>query len=273
MRPIGSMIEFKQIIGRGTRLFEGKDYFTIYDFVKAHHHFSDPEWDGDIEPPEIVTTPPEPREQREPDEPVDKPEVERPKKAEVRLADGKERTIQSMVATSFWSMDGKPMSAAQFMESLFGTLPEFFKDEEQLRAIWSVPETRTVLLQGLAERGFGRDALAEMQHIIEAENSDLFDVLGYVSFASQPVAREERAAYATREIHTSFSDKQEAFLVFVLSQYVKEGVDELDLGKLTQLLRLKYHNAIADAVDDLGQPEQIREMFSGFQKYLYEEEA
>lgn len=51
MRPINSMIEFKQIIGRGTRLYDGKDYFTIYDFVKAHHHFNDPEWDGEpIEP-------------------------------------------------------------------------------------------------------------------------------------------------------------------------------------------------------------------------------
>jgi len=273
MRPIGSMIEFKQIIGRGTRLFEGKDYFTIYDFVKAHHHFSDPEWDG--EPVDVTTdTTPRPTPPDVPPEPPeDKPEVERPKKAKVRLADGKERTIQSMVATSFWSMDGKPMSAAQFLESLFGALPEFFRDEEQLRAIWSVPETRTALLQGLAERGFGRDALAEMQHIIEAENSDLFDVLGYVAFAAQPIAREARAAYATRGIATSFSDKQVAFLVFVLSQYVKEGVDELDLSKLTQLLRLKYHNAIADAVDDLGQPEQIRDMFTGFQKYLYAEEA
>lgn len=57
MRPINSMIEFKQIIGRGTRLYDGKDYFTIYDFVKAHHHFSDPEWDGEPEEPE----PKEPR--------------------------------------------------------------------------------------------------------------------------------------------------------------------------------------------------------------------
>ena len=51
MRPINSMIEFKQIIGRGTRLFDGKDYFTIYDFVKAYEHFNDPEWDGEpLEP-------------------------------------------------------------------------------------------------------------------------------------------------------------------------------------------------------------------------------
>src|SRR3989339_1848022 len=53
LRPVNSMVEFKQIIGRGTRLFDGKEYFTIYDFVKAHHHFSDPEWDGEpIEPEE-----------------------------------------------------------------------------------------------------------------------------------------------------------------------------------------------------------------------------
>ena len=60
MRPINSMIEFKQIIGRGTRLFDGKDYFTIYDFVKAHHHFNDAEWDGEPLEPEA---PAESREQ------------------------------------------------------------------------------------------------------------------------------------------------------------------------------------------------------------------
>ena len=54
MRPINSMIEFKQIIGRGTRLYDGKDYFTIYDFVKAHHHFNDPEWDGEPDEPRAM---------------------------------------------------------------------------------------------------------------------------------------------------------------------------------------------------------------------------
>ena len=50
MRPIKSIIEFKQIIGRGTRLYDGKDYFTIHDFVKAYEHFNDPDWDGEVEP-------------------------------------------------------------------------------------------------------------------------------------------------------------------------------------------------------------------------------
>lgn len=195
------------------------------------------------------------------------------KKAKVKLADGKERTIQHMTATTFWGPDGKPMSAAQFLETLYGAMPEFFKDEDELRAIWSAPDTRKALLAGLAEKGFSREPLTEMQQIIEAENSDLFDVLAYVAFALQPITRTERAATAKGEIHTHFNNKQQAFLDFVLSQYVKEGVDELDQEKLSPLLKLKYKNAIADALADLGNPEQIRNVFVGFQKYLYQGRA
>ncbi len=162
------------------------------------------------------------------------------------------------------------MSAQQFMELLFGKLPEFFKDEEELRAIWSAPDTRKKLLQGLAEKGFGHDQLAEMQKIIDAENSDLFDVLSYVAYALPPQTRAVRADMAKLAIITHFNTKQQIFLDFVLSHYVSVGVDELDLEKLTPLLRLKYHNSIADAVDDLGKPEEIGKVFSGFQKYLYQ---
>jgi len=268
LRPVNSMIEFKQIIGRGTRLYEGKDYFTIYDFVKAHHHFSDPEWDGEpIEP-----DPPEPRkpvtDPKDPTEPKEPPQP-RPARVKVRLADGKERTIQSMVATAFWSADGKPMSAAQFLESLFGALPEFFRDEDQLRTLWSAPDTRKALLQGLAEKGFGREALGEMQKVIDAENSDLFDVLAYVAFALPPVTRDTRARHARHGLYEDLDWKQRAFVDFVLAQYVREGVDELDQEKLSPLLRLKYNNAIADAVAELGEPDHIRKIFIGFQRELY----
>ncbi|HOY58813.1 MAG TPA: DEAD/DEAH box helicase family protein [Verrucomicrobiota bacterium] len=292
MRPVNSMIEFKQIIGRGTRLFEGKDYFTIHDFVKAHQHFLDPEWDGEPEPPEApeacptcgqrpcvcVETPPGPC-------PVcgqspcicppgpcpkcgQRPCV-CPKKVKVKLADGKERTIQHMTCTSFWHPDGTPMSALQFMELLFGKLPEFFHDEEELRLIWSVPDTRKRLLQGLAEKGFGHDQLSEMQRIIDAEASDLFDVLAHVAYSRTPLTREVRAANARVYINTRFSAKQQVFLDFVLEHYVVVGVEELDPEKLTPLLRLKYHNSIADAVADLGQPAEIGRVFSAFQQYLY----
>ncbi|MDD8026589.1 MAG: DEAD/DEAH box helicase family protein [Acidobacteriota bacterium] len=270
MRPINSMIEFKQIIGRGTRLYEGKDYFTIYDFVKAHHHFNDPEWDG--EPVE-----PEPKEEKYEGRGVDnKPKVvgeedkERPQRIKVKLADGKARAIQHMTCTTFWHPDGTPMSAQQFMELLFGKLPEFFKDEEELRRLWSAPDTRKKLLDGLADKGFGKEQLAEMQRIIEAEKSDLFDVLGYVAYALPMMTREERAIKAKVVISERFSNKQQAFLDFVLAHYVSVGVEELDTEKLTPLLKLKYHDSIADAVEDLGRPEEIGKTFSGFQKYLYQ---
>ena len=140
MRPINSMIEIKQIVGRGTRLYDGKDYFTIYDFVKAHHHFS-------------------------------------------------------------------------------------------------------------------------------------FDVLAHVAYALPPITREERAERAKIIISTQFNSKQQVFLNFVLSHYVRVGVEERDQEKLTPLLRLKYHNSIADAVADLGRPDEIGRVFAGFQKYLYQQQA
>ena len=270
MRPVNSMIEFKQIIGRGTRLYDGKDYFTIYDFVRAHHHFNDPEWDGEPAEP-TPSAPPESRtnEVREPQADYLPEKQKRAVRIEVKLADGKARQIQSMMATTFWSADGRPMSAAQFLESLFGALPEFFKDEDELRTLWSSPDTRRALLAGLADKGFGREPLAEMQKIIEAENSDLFDVLAYVAFAFAPETRAQRAEKAKAETHQHFNDRQQVFLDFVLAQYVTQGVEELDTDKLTPLLRLKYHNAISDAVADLGGTAQIRTMFAGFQKYLY----
>jgi len=275
MRPVNSMIEFKQIIGRGTRLYEGKDYFTIYDFVKAHHHFSDSEWDGEpLEPePSEPTTPKPPSTPTAPDgvsEPTS-PYTPKPK-VKVKLSDGKARTIQHMMSTSFWHPDGTPMSAQQFMESLFGRLPEFFKDEEELRVLWSEPETRKRLLEGLAEKGFGKDQLLEMQKIIDAENSDLFDVLAYVAYALTPLSREERADRAMALISSHFNSKQQVFLDFVLSHYITVGVDELDKTKLTPLLRLKYHDSINDAIADLGKPDEIGQMFSGFQRFLYQPE-
>ena len=293
MRTIKTVLEFKQIIGRGTRLYDGKDYFTIYDFVKAYLRFNDPEWDGPLQEPEpcskcgyhscqcIQPTPqPCPICGKQPCECPKEPCPvcgQRPcvcrKKAKVKLADGKERAIQHMVCTTFWHPDGTPMSAQQFMELLFGKLPEFFKDEAELRTLWSAPNTRKMLLNGLAEKGFGHEQLAEMQKIIDAEKSDLFDVLAYVAYALPPLTREERASRAKVAISTRFNSKQQAFLNFVLAHYVGVGVDELAQEKLTPLLRLKYFNSISDAIKDLGVPEEISKVFVGFQKYLYQEAA
>ncbi len=191
----------------------------------------------------------------------------------MKLADGKKRTIQHMMMTSFWHPGGTPMSSQQFMEALFGKLLEFFKNEDELRALWSEPSTRKKLLEGVGGKGFGREQLTEMQKSIDADNSDLFDVLAYVACLLPTHTREERAARAKLSISTAFNSRQQVFLDFVLSQYVKVGVDELASEKLTPLLRLKYHNAISDALADLGTTEDISRAFTGFQRYLYERAA
>lgn len=301
MRPINSMIEFKQIIGRGTRLFDGKDYFTIYDFVKAYEHFNDEEWDGPPEEPDPCETcgnypctcPKTPCEKCGQRPCICEKEVcpvcdcrpcicekppcpkcgERPcvckKKVKIKLADGKERMIQHMAATTFWSPDGKPMSAAQFVERLFGELPELFKDEDELRVLWGRPDTRKALIDGLAEKGFGEEQLEEAKVIIDAEDSDVFDVLAYIAFTLAPISRGERVSLNKERIYSNYNYKQQQFLCFVLDQYVKEGVGELAQEKLPTLLEVKY-NVLSDAAAELGGIPEIREVFVGFQRYLYE---
>ncbi len=271
LRPVNSMIEFKQIIGRGTRLYDGKDYFTIHDFVKAYENFNDPEWDGDPvepEPPRPPTGRPDgPDAPGDPEEPPGQP---RPEKIRVKLADGKERTFQHMVATTFWSPDGKQMSAAQFIEKLFGDLPGLFRDEDELRALWSQPDTRKALIQGLEEKGYGAEQLAEIRKLIDAENSDLFDVLAYIAFALAPISREERANSGKQRISGQYSPEQEAFLEFVLDSYIRDGVGELDSEKLVPLMELHY-GGTNEGVQVLGGVQEARAVFQGFQQYLYTE--
>jgi len=191
-------------------------------------------------------------------------------KVKVQLADGKIRAVQNIVVTTFWHPDGTPMTAQQFMELLFGKLPEFFKSEEELRRLWCEPATRADLLRRLTEKGFGADQLAEMQRIIDAENSDLFDVLAFVAYALPTVTRLAHAGAAKTAISTHFNTRQRSFIDFVLTQYVQVGVEELASDKLAPLLNLKYHNALADAVADIGQPDKIRKVFVGFQRFLYQ---
>lgn len=268
LRPINSMIEFKQIIGRGTRLYEGKDYFTILDFVKAYEHFNDPEWDGEPLEPDA---PSEPRPKSEPPPIAHGPDEPDPptQKLVIRLADGKERTFQYISGTTFWDASGKPISAQQFVEQLFGRLPELFSDEDELRRIWSDPDTRKALIEGLAERGFAGEQLKHIRRMIDAEGSDLFDVLRYIAFTKAPLKRSERAQSRRADILSDRDPRQAEFLEFVLSQYVEEGENELDAEKLPHLLELKYGTP-QDAVQRLGSPATIRQTFRQFQKGLYE---
>ncbi len=292
MRPVNQIIEFKQIVGRGTRLFDGKEFFTIYDFVDAYQRFSDPEWDGEpIEeaacsecgqtPCVCEKRPPAPCKEcgqrpcvceKEPRQPCQKC-GQRPcvciKRVKIKLRDGKEREIQHMISTSFWSADGKPISAEEFLNNLFGELPNFFKNEDELRILWSSPITRKSLLDKLDEAGFGKEELKTLQKLIGAEKSDLYDVLEYVFNSDiKPITREERVSRAEATIFALLNDKQKEFIEFVLSKYIETGVEELDQDKLPILLTNQYQS-LEDAKEILGDVANISALFIEFQQHLY----
>ena len=149
------------------------------------------------------------------------------------------------------------------------TIDDFFDNEAELRAIWSKPDTRKKLLQDLNEKGYTNSQLEDLRNMIHAEDSDLYDVLAYIAFEQNPETRQVRVDSRKDLIFSHYSDKQKGFLDFILSQYIQEGVGELGEEKLPSFIDLKYGTP-QDAVAELGQVGEIREMFLGFQKYLYE---
>lgn len=275
MRPVNSMIEFKQIVGRGTRMFDGKEFFTIYDFVNAYKNFSDPDWDG--EPEDNTSTKviggEETKTDDKPKEPKDDEGKEKRQRVRIKLKDGKEREIQHMMTTSFWSADGKPISATEFMENLFGELPNICQNEAELRTMWSKPMTRKTLLRKLEDAGFPKADLITLQQLVEMEKSDLFDVLEYVFYAeNRSMTREARAAAAQATIFALLDNKQKEFIEFVLSKYIETGVEELDQEKLPILLTNKYQS-LEDAKSILGEVSKISKLFVEFQEHLYRQKA
>jgi type I restriction enzyme R subunit len=272
MRPINSIIEFKQIIGRGTRLYDGKDFFTIHDFVNASHNFYDPEWDGDpVDPMPTKPTTCGGMIEEPGSGTIDPPVVKR-EKIIIKLADGKEREFQHMTSKMFYSVDGTPISLTEFIQSLFNTLemPDLFKNEDELRAIWAVPATRMNLLKQLEAAGFPTSELVSIQELIDAQNSDLFDVLEFVKYALKPVTRIKRANTSRSIMEAGIEAKQLEFVDFLVTQYVESGVGELEESKLETLLEIKYSD-VFNAVQILGKGDvgKVRKLFLDFQKNLY----
>lgn len=287
LRPINSMIEFKQIIGRGTRLYVGKYYFTIYDFVKAYENFQDPAWDGEPVCPVCGNNPctceegdsdgeaegggdacePNPDYNKKPRKDDDKEEVEKPERLEIRLSDGRTRRIRFIKSDMFWGADGKPVSAEEFLRAMFGQMPEFYTSLEDLREKWSSPKTREELLDRMSEAGYDKETLSRVRTLIDADNSDLLDVLEYISFNVEPILREERAKRTDSYIST-LSAQQQDFVNYVIDLYIREGIDELGTSKLPELLNMKY-GSVQDGISFLGGLDIAKNTFYGFQRRLY----
>ncbi|MDD2495665.1 MAG: type I restriction-modification enzyme R subunit C-terminal domain-containing protein, partial [Tissierellia bacterium] len=181
---------------------------------------------------------------------------------------GKEREIQHMVSTSFWGADGRPLSSEEFITKIYGVLPDLFKNEEELRKIWSNPITRKEFLERLFDLGIDLEQLDNIQKVVNAENCDLFDVLSYLSYNTPLITRQQRINNTKENILKGLDEKHREFLNFILSKYEEKGVEELAEEKLPILLNLKY-NSPADAINILGDVSSIRSTFFDFQEHLY----
>ena len=290
LRPIKSIIEFKQIIGRGTRLYDGKYYFTIYDFVKAYENFQDKTWDGEPVCPVCGNNPctcgdeggddngdggnGKPKPPQPPRPPHVCPECgqdpcicEKPEKLEIRLSDGRARKIKFIKSDMFWGADGKPVSAEEFLKAMFGEMPNFYTTIEELREKWASPKTREELLEKMGEAGYDKETLNRIRTLIDADNSDLLDVLEYVSFNVEPIKREERAQRTNSYVST-LSEHQQDFVNYVIALYIREGIEELGTSKLPEILNMKY-GSVQDGITYLGGLDMAKNTFYGFQRRLY----
>jgi len=275
--PIKSMTEFKQIIGRGTRVYEGKDFFTIIDFVGATNLFYDTRWDGEaVETQSTKTTGKAEHNVNESGSGVaddsgslyNKDNEEQPKGKVIIEIKGKKLKVIDM-ETSYVGVDGIPLTTDAYLEMLIGVLAGFYNDEEGLRTIWSHPSERKLLLSHLKEMSIDEPQLNDLKTIFEAEKSDIYDVLAHLSFNLEIKTRSERVlGVENSEFMEKYqSDKAKEFIAFILKRYKKDGVKELDDGNLSALVKLSGIDR-SELKTSFG-TYKVRDEYFGLQREIY----
>lgn len=272
--PIKSMTEFKQIIGRGTRVFEGKDFFTIMDFVGATNLFYDPAWDGeDLPSSDIEEKQPKESEitrhselDSESNASKDKPTNE---KVTIDIKGKKLKVIN--IETTYVGMDGIPLKTEDYLELLIGILGKFYNDEEGLREIWSNPKNRKEMLQKLSNMQIDESQLNDLKVIFEAEESDIYDVLTHISFNLNIKTRAERVLHVENSefVEKFHNEKAKEFIEFILERYKKDGVKELDEDKLGKLVDLSGLGTVREVAQNFGGIPQMREEYFELQREIY----
>lgn len=271
--PIKSMTEFKQIIGRGTRVFEGKDFFTIMDFVGATNLFYDPKWDGDDVSDDTEPKPKKPKDKNGDDtddgDDTDEPTDETPKNEKVTIDIRGKKLKVIDIETTYVGDDGIPLKTDEYLKLLVGVLGEFYDDEVTLREIWSNPSNRKDLLNKLKEMNIDESQLNDLKLIFEAEDSDIYDILTHISFNLDIKTRSERVISVENSefIEKYHTEKAKEFIEFILDRYKKDGVKELDEDKLSDLVKLSGidRSELRKSFGDFN----IRDEYFGLQKEIY----
>ena len=301
MRPVNNIVEFKQILGRGTRLYDNKYYFTLIDFVGASEIFKDKDWDGEDPFCPVCgnypcsckrkpVTYPEYEDEDLPsvgehiDDDWGEPEpcpvcgnlpctcegrggVPR-KTIKVKLSAQRELRLYTLWDERVQFGD-EMLSISEFIKRLFGALPKFLQGEDDLRERWAQPDTREQLLNLLSESGFAEDKLEMTRRFLEMEQCDMLDVLAYLAYNTTPIDRKRRAEILREQARREYSKEQQDFIEYVMNLYVRNGFKELGSDKLPTLINMKYHSPV-DAVKALKMaPAEIRNFYLGMQEQLY----
>lgn len=227
---IGSMIEFKQIIGRGTRVYEGKDFFTILDFVGATKLFYDPKWDGEKIKNDDKEDKSEIWGKQNKKESDKTKETKSKKEITVHLKGTKLKVLD--INTSYLGSSGKPLGTKEFLEFLIGKLAEYYDDKVKLREIWSKQETRQNFLKALQKDGVDENALKDLGEIFDKKDCDIYDVLAHLSFNAKIKTRQERVLQVEKGEFLKRFQKEKAikFIEFLLGRYQQYGIKDFDEG-------------------------------------------
>ncbi|MDD2356673.1 MAG: DEAD/DEAH box helicase family protein [Thiovulaceae bacterium] len=275
--PIKSMTEFKQIIGRGTRVFEGKDFFTIIDFVGATNLFYDSRWDGEAEEINSTSTNTDKTPKDKITAGVDDEnhsnidgttaDAKRSQKVIIDVKGKKLKVIN--IETTYVGEDGKPLKTADYLELLIGILGTFYNDEDGLREIWSNPKNRKELLQKLRDMNIDESQLDDLKQIFEAQESDIYDVLAHLSFNLDIKTRTERVLHVENSdfVEKYHNEKAKEFIEFILDRYKKDGVKELDDTNLSTLVKLSGIDK-SELKDSFGSY-NVRDEYFGLQREIY----
>ena len=259
-REVGSMTEFKQIVGRGTRVHEEaeKFYFTLMDFRGATRHFADPDFDGDpvqIYEPEVPVPP-------NPSPPPVNGGVEK------IYVDGVEATI---IAERVQYLDADGDLITESLRDFIRTaLKKRFASLDDFLRRWDAAERKGAIIEELKAEGLVLDHLAEEV----GKNLDPFDLICHVAFDAKPLTRRERAENVKkRDIFAKYGEKARAVLNALLDKYADDGVLALDDPEVLRILPFTRIGTPYELVKSFGDREGFERAARELQSALYRESA
>lgn len=252
---ISSMTEFKQIIGRGTRLREkdGKTHFVVMDFRGVSRLFCDPDWDGpiDIDP---NYHPPKPKVGPDISVPPPPPPTEKPDKPFVDVSGCTVRIINKVV--SVYDADGNLLRHENIIDYTKTNILGEYADLEHFVRSWNSEEKKKAISELFKERGIDLQALKESQNMSDVDD---FDFIIHVAFDKKPLTRKERANNVKkRDFISKYNEDARVVLEALLETYSNEGIYQIED---TQILKL-------DPFVRMGKPSAIVRLFGGKDGYI-----